>query len=119
MEGPVDEATGLTGFFANVINIQIPGEFFSKNDAKKFSRRHTFNGLIFESKRYIRKRISLCMYGVFLYMGPTHRYTPEISELTPSLSWHGAQIGGLRIFFSHNQNNLCSSGAYVTESTAV
>ena len=63
----MDEANGLRGFFANVINTQIPGEFFSKNDAKKFSRRNTFNGLIFKSKRNIRKRISLCMYGVFLY----------------------------------------------------
>ena len=27
-----------------------------------------------------------------------HRYTPEIPEPAPSLSWHGAQIGGLRGF---------------------
>ena len=27
MEGPVDEANGLTGLFANVINIKIPRQF--------------------------------------------------------------------------------------------
>ena len=60
MEGPVDEANGLTGLFANVINIKIPREFVRKNDAKKFCRRHTFNGLIVESKSNIWERISLC-----------------------------------------------------------
>ena len=50
MEGPVDEANGLMGLFANMINIKIPREFVRKNDAKKFCRRHTFNGLIVESK---------------------------------------------------------------------
>ena len=60
MEGPVDEANGLTGLFANMINIEIPREFVSKNDAKKFCRRHTLNRLIVESKSNIWKRISLC-----------------------------------------------------------
>ena len=27
-----------------------------------------------------------------------HRYTPETPEPAPSLSWHGAQIGGLQVF---------------------
>ena len=43
----------------NVINVHIPREFVSKNDAKKFSKRHTFNGLIVKSKSNIRERISL------------------------------------------------------------
>ena len=60
MEGPVDEANGFTGLLANVINIKIPREFVRKNDAKKFCRRHTFNGLIVESKSNIWERISLC-----------------------------------------------------------
>ena len=41
-----------------------------------------------------------------------HRYRPEIPEPAPSLSRHGAQIGGFR-GFPHNQNNRDSSGAYV------
>ena len=36
MEGPVDEANGRTGLFANMINIKIPRAFFRKNDVKKF-----------------------------------------------------------------------------------
>ena len=27
-----------------------------------------------------------------------HRYTRDIPELAPFFSWHGAQIGGLRVF---------------------
>ena len=60
MERPVDEANGLTGPFANVINIKMPREFGRKNDAQEFCRRHTFNGLIVESKSNIWERISLC-----------------------------------------------------------
>ena len=41
-----------------------------------------------------------------------HRYTREIPEPAPFLSWHGAQIGVFGFF--RNQNNLGSSGAYVT-----
>ena len=44
--------------------------------------------------------------------------TPEIPEPAPSLFRHGVQIGGLHVF-SLNQNNCCSSGAYVTASTSV
>ena len=47
-----------------------------------------------------------------------HKYTPEIPEPAPSLSRHGAQIGGLRVFY-RNQNNCGLLGAYVTASTAV
>ena len=32
------------------------------------------------------------------YLGDDHRYTPEIPEPAPSLSWHGALFGGLRVF---------------------
>ena len=60
MEGPVDEANGLTGLLANAINIKIPRECVRKNEAKKFCRRHTLNGLIVESKSNIWERISLC-----------------------------------------------------------
>ena len=40
------------------------------------------------------------------------RYTREIPEPASFLFLHGAQIGGLQVF--PNQNNQCSSGAYVT-----
>ena len=41
-----------------------------------------------------------------LVLCTNHRYRPEISEPTPSLSWHGAQ-------FSRDQNDPDLSGAYV------
>ena len=53
MEGPANEGNCLTDLFANVINIKIPREFVSKNDDKKFGMRHTFKGLIVESKSNI------------------------------------------------------------------
>ena len=53
------DANGLTGLFANVINVEIPRVFARENDAMKFCRRHTFNGLIVESKSNIGGKISL------------------------------------------------------------
>ena len=44
--------------------------------------------------------------------------TLEIPEPAPSLSRHGAKFGEL-LFFSCNQNNQGSSGAYVTASARV
>ena len=46
--------------------------------------------------------MKLCLY---------HRYTREIPQPAPFLSWHGAQWGSLG--FSCNQNNRGLSGAYV------
>ena len=43
----------------------------------------------------------------------THRYTREILVLAPFWSRHGLKLGVL-FFFSHNQNNRGSSGAYFT-----
>ena len=48
----MDEANGLMGLFANVINMLIPKECVSKNDAKIFSRRHTFNTIVSSSKPF-------------------------------------------------------------------
>ena len=56
----MDEANGLTGLFPNVVDMEIPREFVSKNDAEKFRTTHTFNGLIVESQINIWEWIALC-----------------------------------------------------------
>ena len=44
-----------------------------------------------------------------------HRYSKEMPEPVPFSSWHGAQIGGIRVF-SCDQNNRDSLDAYVLQS---
>ena len=48
-------------------------------------------------------------------LGGGHRYRPEIPELAPSLSQHGAQIGGIWVF-PLDQSNCDSSDAYLLQS---
>ena len=42
--------------------------------------------------------VQFMLKSLLTLFSSTHRYRPEIPELTPSLSWHGAQIGGIRVF---------------------
>ena len=60
----------------------------------------------------------LKLLGIFFInkrMGFGHRYRPEIPEPVPSLSQHGAQIGGIQVF-SHDQINGDLSGPYLLRS---
>ena len=45
----------------------------------------------------------------------TNQYRPKVPEPAPSLSQHGALVGGIQVF-SRDQSNCDSSDAYVQRS---
>ena len=48
-----------------------------------------------------------------------HRYTREIPEPAPFLSWHGTQIGGIRVFPTIKTTAICQVRMYCSRSVKI